>query len=221
LGRNSTFHTSTLAVEANDCKISNLTIKNSAGEVGQAIALALLGNRILVENCKISGNQDSFYAQGENFVQYVKDCYIEGTTDFIFGNATVLFENCEIKSLKNSYITAASTEAGSKYGFVFINCHFIANETVTQVYLGRPWRIYAKTVLINCQLEKHILPEGWHDWDKIEAQKTTFYAEYRSFGEGANPSKRVRWAYQLRKKELKKYTPQKILGENTFKLLTE
>lgn len=213
LGRNSTFYTYTLLVEANDIVLKNLTIENAAGEVGQAVALSVFSNRVVVENCNILGNQDTLYASGIG-KQYYKNCNIEGTTDFIFGSATAYFENCTIHSKKDSYITAASTPKDANFGYVFKNCHLTASNTTTQVYLGRPWRIYAKTVFIQCTLDQHILPEGWHNWSKPEAEKTTFYAEFENKGAGASFSKRVSWSHQLTKKEIKKYSLQNILGSN-------
>ncbi|MVO08284.1 pectate lyase [Flavobacterium sp. TP390] len=213
LGRNSTFYTYTLLVEANDTVLQNLTIENAAGEVGQAVALSVFSNRVVVENCNILGNQDTLYASGIG-KQYYKNCYIEGTTDFIFGSATAYFENCIIHSKKDSYITAASTPKDANFGYVFKNCHLTASDTTTQVYLGRPWRIYAKTVFIQCTLDQHILPEGWHNWSKPEAEKTTFFAEFENKGAGAISSKRVAWSHQLTKKEIKRYRLQNILGSN-------
>ncbi|WP_130733793.1 pectate lyase [Flavobacterium sp. J27] len=213
LGRNSTFYTYTLLVEANDIVLKNLTIENTAGDVGQAVALSVFSNRVVVENCNILGNQDTLYASGIG-KQYYKNCYIEGTTDFIFGSATAYFENCTIHSKKDSYITAASTPKDTNFGYVFKNCHLTASSATSQVYLGRPWRIYAKTVFIQCTLDQHILPEGWHNWSKPEAEKTTFYAEFENKGTGAIYSKRVAWSHQLTKKEIKKYSLQNILGSN-------
>lgn len=213
LGRNSTFYTYTLLVEANDFIAKNLTIENSSGEVGQAVALSVFSDRVAVINCNILGNQDTLYASGIG-KQYFKDCYIEGTTDFIFGSATAFFENCVIHSKKNSYITAASTPKDSLFGYVFKNCKLTSDEDVKEVYLGRPWRIYAKTVFINCYLGTHILPEGWHNWGKQEAEKTTFYGEFRNKGEGFKPKNRVTWSYQLKPSEAKNYTLKNVLGEH-------
>lgn len=212
LGRNSTFYTYTLLVEAEDFFMSNLTIQNTSGEVGQAVALSVFADRAMISNCNILGNQDTLYVSGEGNRQYFKDCFIEGTTDFIFGKATVLFDNCKILSKKNSYITAASTPEGVKYGFVFKNCKLTANENTTEVYLGRPWRIYAKTVFLNCDMGNHIKPEGWHNWKKPEAEKTAFYAEFDCHGDGFQPDKRVKWSHQLKKSEAKNYTIENILG---------
>jgi pectinesterase len=212
IGRNSTFYTYTMSVEGDNFMAQNLTIKNSAGQVGQAISLALNANKVWISNCNLLGNQDTFYATGNDNKQYLKDCYIEGTTDFIFGSATVLFENCTIHNKSNSYITATSTPEGLKYGFVFKNCKLTADENVTEAYLGRPWRIYAKTVFINCEIGKHIKPEGWHNWSKPEAEKTAFYGEYNCNGDGFQPEKRVSWSHQLTKSEAKKYTIENIMG---------
>ena len=215
LGRNSTFFTPTLLVEANNVVLKNLTIENSAGEVGQAVALAVSSDEVAVINCKLLGNQDTLYASGKG-KQYYKDCYIEGTTDFIFGSATAFFENCQIHSKKDSYITAASTLKESEFGYVFKDCKITSDENVTKVYLGRPWRIYAKTVFINSNLGKHILAVGWHNWSKPEAEKTTFYAEFKNLGDGFHPNERAKWSHQLNDDEAKKYTLKNVLG--TFKI---
>lgn len=215
LGRNSTFYTYTLAVEGDDCVVSNLTIKNASGDRGQAIALSVTGNRVKISNCSLLGNQDTLYVSGKEVKQYFKDCYIEGTTDFIFGSATALFENCIIHSIKSSYITAASTPEGTAFGFVFKDCKITANPDAKDVYLGRPWRIYAKTVFLNCELGKQIKPEGWENWSKPEAEKKSFYGEYNNSGEGAASSKRVKWSHQLSKKEAALLTPANILKDKT------
>lgn len=216
LGRNSTFYTYTLLVEANNVVLKNLTIENSSGEVGQAVALSVFSDEVAVVNCNLLGNQDTLYASGKG-KQYYKDCYIEGTTDFIFGSATAFFKNCQIHSKKNSYITAASTPKDSLFGYVFKDCKITADDDVDEVYLGRPWRVYAQTVFINCDLGNHILPIGWHNWSKPEAEKTAFYAEYKNYGEGYKPSERVGWSHQLKKRQAKKYTLKNVLGEHKKK----
>lgn len=213
LGRNSTFYTSTLLVEGNDFKATNLTIQNTSGPVGQAIALSVVADRVVVSNCIILGNQDTLYTSGEGFKHYYKDCYIEGTVDFIFGSATAVFDNCTIHSKSNAYVTAASTPEGVKYGYVFLNCKLTAAEKATEVYLGRPWRIYAKTVFLNCEMGNHIRKEGWNNWSKPEAEKASFYAEYNCFGPGFHPKERASWSHQLTKLEAKEYTLEKILAD--------
>ncbi len=200
-------------VEGDDFSALNLTIKNTSGERGQAIALSVVANRVKISNCNLLGNQDTLYLSGKDAKQYFKDCYIEGTTDFIFGGATALFENCIIHSIKSSYITAASTPEGTAFGFVFKNCKLTANPEAKDVYLGRPWRIYAKTAFINCEMGKQIKAEGWENWSKPEAEKNAFYAEHNCTGEGFQPSKRVSWSHQLSKKEAGQYTIENILKD--------
>lgn len=218
-GRNSTFYTATFLVEADDFYAENLTIENTAGEVGQAVALHVEGDRCAFKNCRILGNQDTVYSTGEKSRQFFMNCKIEGTTDFIFGSATALFSNCEIISRKDSYITAASTTKEKPFGFVFIDCKLQSNDGVQNVYLGRPWRINAKTVFLNCFLDKHIREEGWQNWEKTEAETTTFYAEYNNSGEGAKTEKRVKWSHQLTNDEAKKYTTENILGSWVLKFI--
>ena len=221
LGRNSTFHTPTLLVEGHDFIAANLTIQNTAGAVGQAVALAVNADRALVENCRILGNQDTLYTSGEGFKQYYRNCFIAGTTDFIFGNATAVFEKCTVHSKSNSFITAASTPKGIDFGYVFISCKLTADPLATEVYLGRPWRTHAKTVFINCSMGEHILPLGWDNWSNTEAEKQSFYGEYNCNGLGYKPFQRVSWSHQLTKTQAKRYTTKNILGEKGHDKQTE
>ena len=209
-GRNSTFHTYTLKVEANDFIAENLTIINSAGPVGQAIALHVEGDRCEFRNCRISGHQDTLYVAGEGSRQYFKNCYIEGTTDFIFGEATALIQNCEIHSKSNSYITAASTPENVPYGLVFLNCKLTADIDIDKVYLGRPWRDYANVVFTNCEMDAHIAPERWANWSKTNRDQTAFYAEYNNSGPGADLSQKAEWAIILTDKQAESYTVENI-----------
>lgn len=213
LGRNSTFFTPTFLVEGNDAILKNLTIENAAGDIGQATALSINGNRVSVINCKILGNQDTLYLTGEG-KYYFKDCLIEGTTDFIFGSATAFFENCDILSKKDSFITAASTTENTEFGFVFQGCKFISDKDISKVYLGRTWRIYAKTAILNSTLGNHILPVGWENWNKKEAEKTSLYVEFNNSGIGSNIKNRVKWSQQLTKKEAKRYSKEKVLKDS-------
>jgi pectinesterase len=211
-GRNSTFYTPTLLVQGNDFHAENLTVENTSGPVGQAVALSVEADRCSFFNCKFLGNQDTLYLAGENNRQYFIDCYIEGTTDFIFGEATPLFEKCIIKCKADSYITAASTPEGVAYGFVFKNCIIEAAPGVKKVFLGRPWRKYAKTVFINCKMGDFINPKGWSNWNGTENYKTVFYAESLSTGAGAKKNERVSWSHQLTKSEADKYTIKNIFS---------
>ncbi|MBO5686161.1 MAG: pectin esterase, partial [Alistipes sp.] len=143
--------------------------------------------------------------QNETTWVYFEKCYIEGTVDFIFGASAALFVDCHIHSKSDSYVTAASTPPGISCGFAFVNCRLTAAEGVTRCYLGRPWRDYAQTVFIDCELGAHILPEGWHNWDKPHAEQTIYYGECNSKGAGAAKTKRVKWSKQLSRKEAEAY----------------
>ena len=196
-----TFRTYTVKVEGSDITFKNLTIENNAAQLGQAVALHTEGDRLKFINCRILGNQDTIYTGAKFTRLYFKDCYIDGTTDFIFGPSTALFEDCIIHSKRNSYVTAASTPKEAKYGYVFKHCKLTAEPGVDKVYLGRPWRPYAYTLFIECELGKHIVLAGWHNWGKQSNEETARYMEYKNTGEGANASERVAWSKQLTKKE--------------------
>ena len=208
--------TSTVFLHANDFLAENLTFENTSGsskEVAQACAITVNGDRVAFINCRFVANQDTVYTFGPGQRQYFRGCHIEGTTDFIFGFSTAWFEDCDILSKKNSYVTAASTPEGQKYGYVFRNCRLYHDDATSRVYLGRPWRPFAKTVFIHCELGDHILKEGWHNWNKKDAEKTSFYAEYGNSGPGAASAEdRVPWSHVLSEGDLKEYTPENVLG---------
>lgn len=215
-GKLSTFTSHTVLVEGDDIHFKNLTIQNTWCDKGQAVALHVEGDRFIAEDCTILGCQDTVYTANEGSRQFYDNCLIAGTTDFIFGEATAVFKDCEIRSLKDSYITAAATPKDQAYGYVFLNARLTAEEGVSKVYLGRPWRPYARTVFIDSELGPHILPEGWHHWpgDQMfpNKEKTTYYAESNSKGPGAGPKKRVDWSHQLNADEVKKYTLENIFN---------
>lgn len=214
-----TYTTYTLRIAGDDCTVENLTIENTAGRVGQAVALHTEGDRIKVLNCNLFGNQDTFYLSKAGVRVFVDNCYIKGTTDFIFGATTAYFQHCTIESLVNSYITAASTTQHDEFGFVFYKCNIVASDnSVNKVYLGRPWRPYAKTVFMQCKLGSHITPTGWDPWagDKnfTDKNKTAYYAEYKNEGPGAaSIDKRVTWSHQLTDAEAQKYTIENIFKD--------
>ena len=197
-----TFRTFTLRVCGSDITLKNITIENNSARLGQAVALHTEGDRLRFIGCRFLGHQDTVYTGRGGTRLLFRDCYIEGTTDFIFGPSTAWFENCTIKSKADSYITAASTPADVEYGYVFNRCRLIADEGVTKVYLGRPWRPYAYTLFMNCTLGSHIVPAGWENWRNPDNEKTARYAEYNNSGDGANTKQRVAWSRQLTKKEV-------------------
>ncbi|MCR4791340.1 MAG: pectin methylesterase [Lachnospiraceae bacterium] len=156
--------------------------------------------------------------------QHYRSCRICGDVDFIFGSATCYFEDCDIVSLGNKqrddhcegksygYCTAASTIDGEKYGYVFEGCRFL-NEGCPEnsVYLGRPWRDHARTVMLNCYMDAHIAKEGFDDWGKKSAHQSVFYAEYASYGPGAS-KERADFVKMLTEEESTEYTRLKVLG---------
>jgi pectinesterase len=214
-----TYTTYTVLVQGNDFHAENLTIENTAGRVGQAVALHVEGDRAIIKNCRLLGNQDTLYAATENSRQYYADCFIQGTTDFIFGEATAVFDHCIIKSLTNSYIAAASTTPRQQFGYVFLDCKLIADTGVQKVHLGRPWRPNARVVYIRTEMGAHIVPIGWDNWRNPDNEKTAFFAEYKSTGPGANPAGRAAWSHQLTDAEAKYYTIKNIpLIKNELKL---
>ncbi len=199
-------------IYAPDFYAENITFENSAGPVGQAVACFVSADRAYFRKCRFLGFQDTLYTYGKGCRQYYEECYIEGTVDFIFGWSVAVFNRCRIHSIGKGYLTAPSTDKGQKYGYAFYDCDITADEGVEKVYLSRPWRPYAKAVFIRCNMGRHILPEGWNNWRKVENEKTVFYAEYQSKGEGANPKNRAAYSRQL--KSLDGYSMEEVLSGN-------
>ena len=208
-----TFRTYTVRVDANHITFKNLTIENNAARLGQAVALHTQGDCLKFINCRFLGHQDTIYTGMEGTRLFFDHCYIEGTTDFIFGPSTAWFEQCTIHCKANSYITAASTPKHIPFGYIFNQCTITAADDVQKVYLGRPWRDYGYTLFMHCNLPKQIRPEGWHNWQK-EREQTARYLEFENTGEGAAIDKRVTWSHQLTKKEAKAITPEKVFQRN-------
>ena len=205
-----TFRTYTLKIEGNGITVKNITIENNSARLGQAVALHTEGDRLRFIGCRFLGHQDTIYTGKAGTRLYFENCYIEGTTDFIFGPSTAWFEGCTIKSKANSYVTAASTPKDVEFGYVFNRCRLIADEGIDKVFLGRPWRPYAYTVFMNCELGRHIVPAGWHNWGNAANEQTARYLEYNNSGEGAATTQRAPWSRQLSKKEAAAITPQRV-----------
>lgn len=209
-----TWTSASFFVYANNFTAKNITFENNAGfTAGQAVAVDIIGDRAAFFNCNLKGFQDVLFCRGQGMKQYFKNCYIEGTTDFIFGASTALFENCFIHSKKNSHVTAASTPREIPFGFVFINCKLTADSNINKVSLGRPWQPNAAVAYINCEIGKHIVPEGWNNWKNPTNEKTARYAEYKNYGLGGNIENRVSWSKQLTDEEVKQYKIENILGK--------
>lgn len=240
IGKLGTFRSYSCFIDTHDFTARNLTFENSSGkgpDVGQALALYVDGDRIQFDNCRFLGGQDTLFTgplppqemEANGFIgpkqhaprvngrHLYHRCYIEGDIDFIFGSATAYFDGCEFFSKEigreiNGYVTAASTPADQPYGYVMNRCRFTGSCPPHTVYLGRPWRDYARTVLIDCFIGGHIRPEGWHDWEKPHARSTVFYAEYGSFGPGGDMRQRPDWIRRLTEQDLARYTPAEVLS---------
>lgn len=235
-----TFRSYTFFVYADNFTASNLTFENAAGfgdEFGQAIAVYAEGDNITFRNCKILGHQDTLFTgplpmkekQPGGFTgptidgirrvvhQLYEDCYIAGEIDFIFGSATAYFKNCTLFALNrnqeiNAYYTAPSTYEVQAFGYVFESCTFTGNCPPKSVALSRPWRIHAKTVLLNCNYSDQIIDEGFTDWNKPESHETVYYAEYNGHGEGFKPEKRAAYVHQLNESEAARYTLENVMN---------
>ena len=208
-----TFNSFSTNIEADGFTAENVTFENSAGRVGQAVAIMVKSDKVKFIKCRFIGNQDTFFTNTAGRI-YVRESYIEGTTDFIFGNSIAVFEKCILHSKKKSHVTAASTPEGNKFGYVFLHCKLTADSGIKGVTLGRPWRPYAKAVYISCEIGTHIDSVGWNNWKKPDAEKTTFYAEYKCTGPGSVTTKRVSWSRQLNAVEATEYTLSKIFSAN-------
>ena len=198
-----TFTSWTVKILGYRTQLHNLTIVNDAGPRGQALALHIEAHEILVKNCKLIGNQDTLYANGEQDETLIVDTYIEGTTDFLFGSAQLFLDNCRLHCKRNSYITAASTPPGREFGFAIFNTKITAEPEVDKMLLGRPWRNFAKTVFLDCEMGDFIHPAGWMNWGRPEAEKLVLYAEHNT--KGVDVSQRVPWSRQLNAVEVNRY----------------
>jgi pectinesterase len=211
-----TFRTPSVYVDADDFTAEGLTFENSAGPVGQALAIRVDGDRAVFRNCRFLGWQDTILLNRGR--QYFVDCYIAGHVDFIFGGATAFFENCHIHCLKDGYITAAATPDTQPFGFVFSNCQITAETPEVKTYLGRPWRGFAAVAFLNTQMAEAVRPEGWHNWNQPEREKTSRYFESGSSGPGAKSDARVKWARGLSAEEVAEITPETVLaGQDGWK----
>jgi PelA/Pel-15E family pectate lyase len=198
-------------VNADDFRAENVTFENSFGTGSQAVALFVDADRAAFQNCRFLGWQDTLFVNGSRHV--FKDCYIEGHVDFIFGTASAVFENCTIHSKGPGYVTAHyRTSNEEDTGFVFYRCRLTGANAGSGVYLGRPWRPYARVVFIECWLGAHIKPEGWDNWRDPAREKTAWFGEYKSNGPGANPNARVAWSRQLTAAEAAEFSREQFFS---------
>lgn len=205
-----TFRTPTMFVDADDFSVENLTIENAAGPVGQALALRIDGDRVVLRNCRLVGWQDTLLLNRGR--QYIEDSFIAGHVDFIFGGATAFFERVHLHAWRDGYLTAASTPHDEPFGFVFADGQITAESGDVKMYLGRPWRDDAQVMFLNTRMTDVVRPAGWHNWDRPEREHTARFSEFGSTGPGARPSERVPWARPLSAADAKAVTIERVLG---------
>ncbi|HZL57296.1 MAG TPA: pectinesterase family protein, partial [Bryobacteraceae bacterium] len=205
-----TFLSSTVDVQGAEFQAENVTFENTFGTGSQAVALMIHSDRAEFRKCRFLGWQDTLYvATGR---QYYKDCYIEGHVDFIFGNATAVFDQCEIHSRGDGYLTAQNrTAPDMTTGYVFYRCKITGENQAKGSFLGRPWRPYSRVVYIDCSMESFIRPEGWDNWKDAKNETTAWYGEIGSTGPGANAAGRAPWSHQLTAEQAKAFMPDVFL----------
>eukprot|EP00252_Welwitschia_mirabilis_P020148 TRINITY_DN4871_c0_g2_i1.p1 TRINITY_DN4871_c0_g2~~TRINITY_DN4871_c0_g2_i1.p1 ORF type:complete len:396 (-),score=-4.20 TRINITY_DN4871_c0_g2_i1:144-1331(-) len=225
-GNVTTYSSATFAVNADGFIAKNITFENKAGSpTKQAVALRVDGDLAAFYDCSMLGHQDTLYAH--TLRQYYKNCRIEGTVDFIFGNAAAVFEDCvilvrprqeNVTKASNTVTAHGRTDPAQTTGFVFRNCTvngtqqyvevFNAQRGAFQAYLGRPWKIYSRTVFMNSFLGKIIDAEGWMPWAGDFALDTLYYGEFRNSGPGADLSRRVNWSSVVPEANIQLYSRQ-------------
>ncbi|HLI69258.1 MAG TPA: pectinesterase family protein [Ktedonobacteraceae bacterium] len=196
----------------------NLTFQNSAGNVGQALAVNATGDQEVFRNVRILGWQDTLYAGSGR--QYYENADIEGVTDYIFGDATAFFDHCQLHNLDGWSITAQSRSSASETtGYVFNQCQITGTPSDSTI-LGRPWRAYARVIYLNCSMDSSIKPIGWDDWGNAANQSTAYFAEYDSTGAGADPSARATWSHQLTSSQAAQYSLNAFLNQDGWLTVT-
>jgi pectinesterase len=209
-----TFFTETVEINGAGFEANNITFENTAGNTGQAVAVANRSDRSIFKHCRFLGHQDTLFADYGR--QYYVDSYIEGGVDFIFGNATAVFDHVELHSNGPGYLTAQSrTAAVQTTGYVILNSKVTSgNIDHSEIGLGRPWRPYSRVIYINTKLPSDVRPGGWNNWGKTSNEQTAYYAESNSTGPGANSTARVPWSHQLNAAQTKQFLPARFLRGN-------
>jgi pectin methylesterase-like acyl-CoA thioesterase len=227
-----TFNTATVFVEADGVTLDRLTIANDFAGRGQAVALSVTADRAIFRNLRILGAQDTLFAASRYCYgdygpcvaarQYFADCFIEGNTDFIFGDGKAVFERCELHGVPTGSVmyTAQSKHTPDQdSGYIFQDCRLTGEPRNSAISLGRSWRPYATVVFLNARIEAPVIPAGWTEWLRfgVPTLPTAYYAEYKSTGPGANPEAREKYSHQLSDKEAEKWSPREFLkGEDNW-----
>ncbi|MGA8937955.1 MAG: pectinesterase family protein [Acidobacteriaceae bacterium] len=228
-----TFHSATVNVTGDNFFAENITFQNNFNAThpqlpqgSQAVALSITGDRAILRNVRLLGNQDTLYAASRKCTttgtdckpsrQYFTHCYIAGNVDFIFGNSKAVFDHCEIHSTphEEGFLTAQSKNSPTEdSAYVFDHCILTADPGVTNVYLGRPWRPYATVIYLSTEMGAHINSAGWREWHPGETHSldTAYFAEFNSTGPGADPSNREPHSHQLTAQQAEPYQPATFL----------
>jgi pectinesterase len=211
-----TFFTATAEIDGDSFEADNVTFENTAGPTGQAVAAAVRSDRAIFKRCRFLGDQDTLFADFGR--QYYVDSYIAGGTDFIFGNATAVFDRSELHEIRNGFLTAQSrTSLDQTTGYVIDHSRVTNDPTPpsgTSFSLGRPWRAYSRVIVMNTELPADLNPEGWSIWNKNDPTPKAFYAEYNNSGPGWLPKQRVAWSHQLTAKEAEAFSAHNFLRGN-------
>ena len=228
-----TMASATVSVVADDFYAEGITFANDfslerpLAEGSQAVALLIRGDRAVLRHVRLIGFQDTLHTGSKSCTseqgpcistrQYFSDCYIEGNIDFIFGDAKTVFHHCEIHALPNKvvFLTAQSKHYPDEpSGYVFDHCKITASPDTAKIYLGRPWRAYSTVVYMDTDIQANIDPAGWREWTPGQTHKldTSFYAEFKSRGEGGNASQRDPHSKQLQEKEAEQYFAKTFLA---------
>ena len=224
-----TFFTETVEIDGTGFEADNITFENTAGNTGQAVAAAVRADKAIFKHCRFLGHQDTLFADYGR--QYYVDSYIEGGVDFIFGNATAVFDHSEIHANGPGYLTAQSrTSPEQTTGYVIVDSKVTsgiapsagsgeanAGSSMTApvgdtISLGRPWRPYSRVVYIDTELPADVIPEGWNAWGKTDSVPKAYYAEFHSTGPGANAAARVAWSHQLTARQAAHFRPREFLA---------
>jgi len=212
-----TFFTETAEINGESFEADNVTFQNDAGPTGQAVAISVRSDRAVFKHCRFLGDQDTLFADYGR--QYYVDSYIEGGVDFIFGNATAVFDRDEIHEIRSGYLTAQSRTAEEQTtGYVIDHSKVTdagtasADGKAPSLFLGRPWRVYSRVVVMNTELPEHLNPAGWSAWGRADPTPKAFYAEFNNSGPEWKPKERVVWSHQLTAKEAEAFTAKKFLA---------
>ncbi|KAJ3701947.1 hypothetical protein LUZ61_005652 [Rhynchospora tenuis] len=221
--------TATFTVEGQNFTAKDIGFKNSAGAVNhQAVALRISGDFGAFFKCSFDGFQDTLYTHTGR--QFFRECNVSGTIDFIFGNSAVVFQNCIITcnrpldNQQNTITAHGRTDPNMKTGVVLQNCKIVADKALEAdkakipSYLGRPWKMYSRAVVMESSIDDYIHPDGWFPWNGDFALKTLYFAEYGNTGPGSNTTGRVKWPtfHVITKADATQFTAGPFINANTW-----